>query len=50
MTHKEALTSQQQRNFSICFNRAERLMGQIEQVGIVGSLRDNQPRQILVHK
>lgn len=37
-----------QRSFSIDYNRAERIMDQLEQVGIVGQSKGSKPREVLV--
>ncbi len=37
-----------QRNFSIGFNRAGRLMDQLEKAGIVGRQEGSKPRQVLI--
>ena len=37
-----------QRKFSIGYNRAGRLMDQIERVGIVGAAQGSKPREVLV--
>ena len=41
-------TSMIQRKFSIGFNRAGRIMDQIEQAGIVGPAHGAKPREVLV--
>lgn len=41
-------TSKIQRQFSVGFNRAGRLMEQLEEAGIVGPQMGNKPRQVLV--
>lgn len=44
-----ASTSALQRNFSIGYNRAGRIVDQLEQIGVVGPARTSQPRELLVH-
>ena len=41
-------TSAIQRKFSIGYNRAGRLMDQIERLGIVGAAQGSKPREVLV--
>ena len=41
-------TSKIQRTFSIGFNRAGRLMDQLEEVGIVGPVNGSKPREVYV--
>ena len=41
-------TSLIQRKFSIGYNRAGRLMDQLEKAGIVGPARGSKPREVLV--
>lgn len=43
-----ASTSQLQRRYNIGFNRAGRIMDQIEAVGIVGPAQGGKPRQVLI--
>jgi len=37
-----------QRRFSIGYNRAGRLMDQLEQAGIVGATHGSKPREVLI--
>lgn len=52
---REAVSSQSistsiiQRNYEVGFNRAGRIMMQLEQAGIVGQQQGAQPREILIH-
>ena len=45
--HQQGSTSLIQRKFSIGYNRAGRLMDQIEKAGIVGPTRGAKPREVL---
>ena len=45
---QQGSTSMIQRRFSIGYNRAGRLMDQLEQVGIVGSAQGSKPREVLI--
>lgn len=47
-TASTASTSNLQRRYSIGFNRAGKIMDQLEKVGIVGPARDGKPRDVLV--
>lgn len=44
-----ASTSLIQRKFSIGYNRAGRLMDQLEEVGVVGPAQGSSPRELLIH-
>ena len=46
--HQQGSTSLIQRKFSIGFNRAGRLMDQLEKMGIVGPTRGAKPREVLI--
>ena len=46
VVHQQGSTSLIQRKFSIGFNRAGRLMDQLERAGIVGSTRGSKPREV----
>lgn len=45
--HQQGSTSLIQRKFSIGYNRAGRLMDQLEKTGIVGPVRGSKPREVL---
>lgn len=45
--HQQGSTSLIQRKFSIGYNRAGRLMDQLERAGIVGPVRGSKPREVL---
>ncbi|KXB83438.1 putative stage III sporulation protein E [Prevotella sp. DNF00663] len=45
---QQGSTSMIQRRFSIGYNRAGRLMDQLEQVGIVGAAQGSKPRDVLI--
>ncbi|MCD8303797.1 MAG: DNA translocase FtsK [Prevotellaceae bacterium] len=46
---QEGSTSRIQREFSVGYNRAGRLMDQLEKAGIVGPARGSKPREVLCH-
>ena len=48
MVHQQGSTSLIQRKFSIGYNRAGRLMDQLERAGIVGPVRGSKPREVLI--
>lgn len=48
VVHQQGSTSLIQRKFSIGYNRAGRLMDQLERAGIVGPTRGSKPREVLV--
>lgn len=48
VVHQQGSTSLIQRKFSIGYNRAGRLMDQLERAGIVGPGRGSKPREVLV--
>lgn len=48
VTTQQGSTSMIQRRFSIGFNRAGRLMDQLEAAGIVGAARGGKPRDVLI--
>jgi S-DNA-T family DNA segregation ATPase FtsK/SpoIIIE len=45
--HQSGSTSLIQRKFSIGYNRAGRIMDQLEKAGIVGPVDGSKPRQVL---
>ena len=48
VTNQQGSASTIQRNFSIGFNRAGRIMDQLERAGIVGKQHGSKPRQVLI--
>ena len=48
VTTQQGSTSMVQRRFSIGYNRAGRLMDQLEQAGIVGASQGSKPREVLI--
>ena len=48
VVHQQGSTSLIQRKFSIGYNRAGRLMDQLERAGIVGPIRGSKPREVLI--
>lgn len=48
VTSQQGSASTIQRNFSIGFNRAGRIMDQLERAGIVGKQEGSKPRQVLI--
>ena len=48
VTHQQGSTSLIQRKFSIGYNRAGRLMDQLERAGIVGPTRGAKPREVII--
>lgn len=48
VTNQQGSASTIQRNFSIGFNRAGRIMDQLERAGIVGRQEGSKPRQVLI--
>ena len=47
VVHQQGSTSMIQRNFSIGYNRAGRIMDQMEKAGIVGPAQGSKPREVL---
>ena len=48
VSNQQGSTSLIQRKFSIGYNRAGRIMDQLEAAGIVGSQDGSKPRQVLI--
>ena len=48
VVNQQGSTSMIQRHFSIGYNRAGRLMDQMEKVGIVGAAQGSKPREVLI--
>lgn len=48
VVHQQGSTSLIQRKFSIGYNRAGRLMDQLERAGVVGPVRGSKPRDVLI--
>ncbi len=48
VVHQQGSTSLIQRKFSIGYNRAGRLMDQLEHAGVVGPVRGSKPREVLI--
>ena len=48
VVHQQGYTSLIQRKFSIGYNRAGRLMDQLERAGVVGPVRGSKPREVLI--
>lgn len=48
VVHQQGSTSLIQRKFSIGYNRAGRLMDQLESAGIVGSVQGSKPREVFI--
>lgn len=46
---QQGSTSMIQRHFSIGYNRAGRLMDQLEKAGVVGQAQGSKPREVLIH-
>jgi S-DNA-T family DNA segregation ATPase FtsK/SpoIIIE len=46
--HQQGSTSLIQRKFAIGYNRAGRLMDQLEKAGVVGSAQGSKPREVMV--
>lgn len=47
--NQQGSTSMIQRRFSIGYNRAGRLMDQMEKAGVVGAAQGGKPREVLIH-
>lgn len=48
VVHQQGSTSLIQRKFSIGYNRAGRLMDQLEAAGIVGGAQGSKPREVFI--
>jgi S-DNA-T family DNA segregation ATPase FtsK/SpoIIIE len=48
VVHQQGSTSLIQRKFSIGYNRAGRLMDQLEAAGIVGGTQGSKPREVFI--
>ena len=48
VTSQQGSTSMIQRRFSIGYNRAGRLMDQLEKAGVVGAAQGSKPRDVLI--
>lgn len=48
ITHQQGSTSLIQRKFSIGYNRAGRIMDQLERIGVVGPAQGSKPRDVLM--
>jgi S-DNA-T family DNA segregation ATPase FtsK/SpoIIIE len=48
VVHQQGSTSLIQRKFSIGYNRAGRLMDQLEAAGIVGAVQGSKPREVFI--
>ena len=46
--NQQGSTSNIQRNFEIGFNRAGKIMDQLEAAGIVGPVRGSKPREVII--
>jgi S-DNA-T family DNA segregation ATPase FtsK/SpoIIIE len=48
VVHQQGSTSLIQRKFSIGYNRAGRLMDQLEKAGVVGAVQGSKPREVFI--